>query len=97
MNYTQTIENLTEETVNKLSQAVETGRWENGKELTQEQKDASMQAIILWRARNSQDSDLAEPFVVDSDGELPIGKGRFYKPSSDGADDSTLIITKCKQ
>lgn len=67
MSYLEFVSKLSSDIVEKLKLAVETGRWENGGLLTDEQKESAMQAILLWDARNNS-SD--EPFKLDRHGEL---------------------------
>lgn len=74
MNYQDIVSNLDEQTVAKLNQAVETGRWENGEQLTEKQIETSMQAVMLWQA-SSLKGNVDEPFKVNQKGEFKIGKG----------------------
>ncbi|WP_263224175.1 YeaC family protein [Pseudomonas alabamensis] len=50
--FTQMIENITPEIYESLKTAVELGKWSDGRRLTQEQKELSMQAIIAWELQN---------------------------------------------
>ncbi len=74
MDYQPFINNLDQKTINNLSTAVETGRWENGDKLTQKQLDSAMQAVMLWNAKH-QTSNNDEPFKINKKGEFKIGKG----------------------
>ncbi len=56
----------------RLSEAVETGKWPDGQALNEEQKESSIQAIMLYKARFSEQTD--EPFTVSKEGELITGK-----------------------
>jgi len=76
MEYQQFVDNLDVKTVQKLSTAIETGRWDNGDNLTQKQIDSAMQAVMLWQA-NNQVGDVDEPFKVDNKGQFKIGKGKI--------------------
>lgn len=46
------IENITPEIYESLKLAVEIGKWSDGRKLTQEQKELSLQAVIAWEAQN---------------------------------------------
>jgi len=46
------IENLTPEIYQSLKLAVEIGKWPDGRKLTQEQKELSLQAVIAWEIQN---------------------------------------------
>ncbi|UAA40437.1 DUF1315 family protein [Paraneptunicella aestuarii] len=67
MNVEQLVQSMTEDTYEKLSSAVETGKWPDGTKLTDEQLASSMQAVMLYQSKvmNSQ-----EHFTIGSDGEI---------------------------
>ncbi|HKM38026.1 MAG TPA: DUF1315 family protein [Thiopseudomonas sp.] len=46
------IQSLTPETYDTLKLAMEIGKWGDGTKLTQEQKELTMQAMILWEQNN---------------------------------------------
>lgn len=46
--YTEMVKQITPEIYQNLKQSVELGRWPNGKELTKDQKETCLQAIIAW-------------------------------------------------
>lgn len=46
------IESITPDIHDKLKTAIETGRWENGDRLSQEQVAHCLQAVIAYEARN---------------------------------------------
>ncbi|WP_339510360.1 YeaC family protein [Pseudomonas sp. RL_15y_Pfl2_60] len=50
--FLQTIENITPEIYQSLKLAVEIGKWPDGRKLTQEQKELSLQALIAWEIKN---------------------------------------------
>lgn len=52
MNIEQMLAVLDENIVNKLRTAVEIGKWENGVALTPEQRQISMQAVLVWESKN---------------------------------------------
>ena len=48
MDYQAFIETLSPDVVDRLRRGVETGRWPDGRELTPQQKEHSLQAVIAW-------------------------------------------------
>ena len=48
----QAIENITPEIYQSLKLAVEIGKWPDGRKLTLEQKELTLQALIAWEAQN---------------------------------------------
>lgn len=95
MDYSQTVSNLSEEMINKLTTAIELGRWENGEKLTTNQLESAMQAVILWQAEHVG-NDNNEPFVVGRDGGLYTGKGKSHEIASVSQIDDANIIVKNK-
>lgn len=45
---------MTPEVYERLSTAVETGKWPDGVPLTPEQRDNCMQLVMLWQARHNE-------------------------------------------
>lgn len=78
MNYHDFVDQLDEKTVSQLRTAVEIGRWENGEQLTEQQRDSAMQAVMLWQAKYEISGD-DEPFKLKPNGELKLGKGKVIK------------------
>lgn len=50
--FAEMIENITPEIYQNLKLAVELGKWADGRKLTQEQKELSLQAMIAWEIKN---------------------------------------------
>lgn len=50
--FAEMIENITPEIYQSLKLAVEIGKWPDGRKLTQEQKELSLQAMIAWETHN---------------------------------------------
>ncbi len=61
------IKNMPEEVYQKLRTAVELGKWPDGSVLTPEQKESSMQAVLLWQ---SMHNDNPEHMTIGKGGEL---------------------------
>jgi uncharacterized protein YeaC (DUF1315 family) len=94
MDYSQAVGNLSQDVINKLQLAIETGRWESGEKITPEQLESSMQAVMFWQAQHLKSSD-SEPFVVGPNGELFTGKGESHKsPQAPKYNDADVIIKK---
>ena len=67
MDIEQLVAAMTPEVFNTLQQAVETGKWPNGTELTEEQKDNSLAAVLLYQAKVAQTN---EHMTIGADGEM---------------------------
>lgn len=50
--FLEAIENITPEIYQSLKLAVEIGKWPDGRKLTQEQKELTLQALIAWEIQN---------------------------------------------
>ncbi|MET1078408.1 MAG: DUF1315 family protein [Pseudomonas sp.] len=50
--FAEMIENITPEIYHNLKLAVEIGKWPDGRKLTLEQKELSLQAVIAWELQN---------------------------------------------
>lgn len=46
---------MTPEVYERLASAVETGKWPDGVALTPEQRENSLQLVMLWQARHNDD------------------------------------------
>ena len=67
MNVEQLVNAMTPEVFANLRQAVETGKWPDGRALTEEQKENSLQAVLLYQARVEQSQ---EHMTIGKDGEV---------------------------
>ena len=50
--FAEMIENITPEIYQSLKLAVEIGKWSDGRKLTAEQRELSLQAMIAWEIQN---------------------------------------------
>ena len=50
--FLQAIANITPEIHQSLKLALEIGKWPDGRKLTQEQKELTLQALIAWETHN---------------------------------------------
>ncbi len=56
MNLDEIINSMTPEVYQRLSTAVELGKWPDGVALTPEQKENSLQLVMLWQARHNTEA-----------------------------------------
>lgn len=95
MDYSKLVDSLTPDMIQRLSEAVETGKWPDGNPLSAEHKESCIQAIMLYQARYSADEE--QPFTVTKDGELVTGKkvrSEFNGVSSNEREEQIIIKTK---
>ena len=57
MEFDQLIITMTPETVANLRRAVELGKWPDGRKLTPEQRESSLQAVIAWERHHLPESE----------------------------------------
>jgi uncharacterized protein YeaC (DUF1315 family) len=55
--FLEAIENITPEIYQNLKLAVEIGKWPDGRKLTQEQKELTLQALIAWETQNMPEEE----------------------------------------
>ncbi|MDV5356317.1 YeaC family protein [Kosakonia sp. SMBL-WEM22] len=67
MNIDEIVSNMTPEIYKRLSTAVELGKWPDGVALTPEQKENSLQLVMLWQARNNVQ---AQHMTIDTNGQM---------------------------
>ncbi len=65
MQYDQLLAQMTPEIYQRLKQAVELGKWPDGRQLSQEQKDTCMQAVLHYQAMHLP-SEEHSGFIKDS-------------------------------
>ncbi|MCG3864901.1 MULTISPECIES: DUF1315 family protein [unclassified Photobacterium] len=58
---------MTPEVFERISAAVETGKWPDGTALTPNQRDSAMQAVMLYQSRHNSD---AQHMTVAAGGEI---------------------------
>lgn len=58
---------MTPEIYQRLMQAVELGKWPDGVALTPEQKDHSLQAVMLWQSMNNPEP---QHMSIGTDGQI---------------------------
>lgn len=58
---------MTDETYQRLLLAVETGKWPDGNELTDEQRESSMQVVMMYQAKVLK---VDQHMMLNADGEI---------------------------
>ncbi|MEX9253147.1 YeaC family protein [Pseudenterobacter timonensis] len=76
MNLEQMIESMTPEIYQRLLTAVETGKWPDSVALTTEQKENSLQLVMLWQARHNTQ---AQHMTIDTNGQMVMKSKRELK------------------
>ena len=67
MEIEQIIDSMTPEVYQRLVTAVELGKWPDGVALTPEQKENSLQLVMLYQARHNSD---AQHMTIDTNGQM---------------------------
>ncbi|AXF75718.1 DUF1315 family protein [Erwinia tracheiphila] len=80
---------MTPDIYQRLAAAVETGKWTDGVALTPEQKENSLQLVLLWQARHN---DSPQHMTVAKGGELVIKSKKQLKDEFNIADDNLTHI-----
>ncbi|RRZ95737.1 YeaC family protein [Erwinia sp. 198] len=79
---------MTPEVYHRLATAVETGKWADGVALTPEQKENSLQLVMLWQARHN---DEPQHMSVGKGGEM-VTKSKKQLKEEFGIDDDITPI-----
>lgn len=82
------LEALTPEIYERLVVAVETGKWPDGVALTQQQRDNSLQLVMMWQARHN---DAPQHMTIGKDGEMVTKSKRQLKEEFGIGPDVTRI------
>ena len=67
MNLDDIINSMMPEVYQRLSTAVELGKWPDGVALTEEQKENCLQLVMLWQARHNTE---AQHMTIDTNGQM---------------------------
>ena len=76
MELEQLLNAMTPEVYQRMTTAVEIGRWPDGTPLTPEQRDSAMQAVMLYQSRHNTD---AEHMSVEIGGEIKFKSKAEFK------------------
>lgn len=88
MELEELINAMTPEVYQRLATAVETGKWADGVALTPEQKENSLQLVMLWQARHN---DEPQHMSVGKGGEM-VTKSKKQLKEEFGIDDDVTQI-----
>ena len=61
------VKSMSQQTYERLLQAVETGKWLDGSELSEAQKESSLQAVMMYQAKIL---NLDEHMMINNEGEI---------------------------
>lgn len=89
MELDEMIGTLTPEVYQRLVTAVETGKWADGVALTPEQKENSLQLVMLWQARHN---DNPQHMSVGKGGEMVMKSKKQLKEEFGISDDHVTRI-----
>ncbi|KXF79974.1 YeaC family protein [Enterovibrio coralii] len=90
MDIEQLLSNVTPEVFERLSYAVETGKWPEGTPLTPEQRDNAMQLVMLYQSRHNTDP---QHMSVAAGGDIKLkSKAELKREFAAGQD--TIVQTK---
>jgi len=67
MNLDDVISSMTPEVYQRLATAVELGKWPDGVALTPEQKENSLQLVMMWQMRHNTDP---QHMTIGQDGQI---------------------------
>ncbi|MCW8328320.1 DUF1315 family protein [Photobacterium sp. SDRW27] len=76
MDLEQLLNAMTPEVFQRISTAVEIGKWPDGTPLTQQQRDSAMQAMMLYQSRHNTN---AEHMSVEAGGEIKFKTKAEFK------------------
>lgn len=89
MELDEMIASMTPEVYQRLATAVETGKWADGVALTPEQKENSLQLVMLWQARHN---DNPQHMSVGKGGEMVMKSKKQLKEEFGISDDNVTRI-----
>ncbi len=88
MNIDVMVNAMTPEVYDRLRQAVETGKWPDGTPLSEEQKESSMQAVMLYQAKIARST---EHMTVNEAGEIVHKSKQDFKRDINAPSDKNTI------
>lgn len=89
MNTEQLLSAITPEVYQRLTYAVETGRWPEGTPLSQAQRDSCMQAVMLYQSKHNT---AAEHMSVAAGGDICFkSKAELKKQFQSGQEDIVRV------
>lgn len=94
MQVEQLLAMMTEDVYNKFKQAIETGKWLDGNELSNDQRETVMQAVLLYQAKVEQ-SD--QHMTVGKDGNIVMKSRQQLQQELKQAQSNETNIARFKQ
>lgn len=94
MNINMLLQSMSQDVYEKLLQAVETGKWLDGSPLTDEQRETSLQAVMMYQARVLQSE---QHMTVGADGKIVHKSRESFKQEFKQSPDNTQTIARFKQ
>lgn len=76
MNLEQMLATITPEVYENLKYAVETGKWQNGQKVTDEQRDNALQLVMAYQSKVEQSE---QQFTIGKNGEMIMKSKRELK------------------
>ena len=76
MSLDKMLANVTPEVYENLKYAVETGKWQNGQKLSQEQRDNALQLVMAYQSKVEQSN---QQFTIGADGQMVMKTKRELK------------------
>lgn len=90
MNIDDLINSMTPEVYQRLVTAVELGKWPDGVALTAEQKENSLQLVMLWQTRHNHNPD---HMSIGTDGQIVMKTKQQFKQAFDIAPPTIATLT----
>lgn len=88
MNIDVMVNAMTPEVYDRLREAVETGKWPDGTPLSEDQKESSMQVVMLYQARIAHST---EHMTVNEAGEIVHKSKQDFKRDIKAPSDNNTI------
>lgn len=85
--FQKVIQEMNDETYQRLKTGVEIGKWPNGQLLTVQQRETSMQAVLAYEAIHNVDKHQKTGFVDTSTSQCHDDEGKHVG----GADEATTL------
>jgi len=90
MNLDEMLAAMTPEVYQRLMTAVETGKWPDGVALTPEQKENSMQLVMLWQTRHNSEP---QHMTIGTDGNI-VTKSKQQLKADFGIEPAPIVTVK---
>ncbi|RPH20530.1 DUF1315 family protein [Buttiauxella warmboldiae] len=90
MNLDEMLNTMTPEVYQRLVTAVELGKWPDGVALTPDQKENSLQLVMMWQARYNTD---AQHMTIDTQGQM-VMKSKQQLKAEFGIEPAPIVTVK---